>query len=209
MGIAVLIQNCQQTVFKLQVGIYVVGGVLGFRVHANHAAYLGTFRFGHVHHLAQGWNLVLAIEGLVAAGGGLLGAQGFDFGQREIGGEPAGFVNAIYFTGDFAAGELGTVSHIRGAGDIGLVSRDQFAIFGGNQVWLDEIRAHLDGQFVALNRVLGQVARRTTMARNQGHRAVKRHQRLGAAGATAGDQAGDTNRCHCQCIVARARSDLW
>lgn len=49
--------------------------------------------------------------------------------------------------------ELGPLRDIRGLCDVGLVTRDQTAVAGGDEIGLDEIGAHLDGKPIGLERV--------------------------------------------------------
>ena len=53
--------------------------------------------------------------------------------------------------------ELGPLRDIRGLGDVGLVPRDQTAVAGGDEIGLNEIGAHLDGEPIGLERVFRSV----------------------------------------------------
>ncbi|MNV48832.1 hypothetical protein D3C71_1407560 [compost metagenome] len=193
-----------------------VGGVLGFGVHTHGAARLGAFALGQVQHLFQRGDLVLAVVRLVAVGQGLDGAQGLDFGQGEVRGEPAFFFRAVdHFLG-LAAGKFGAGGHIGGAGDVGLVACNQRTVLGGDQVRLDEIGAHLDGPLVAFERVVRQVARGTPVANHQGLVAIQSGIGVVIA-ATASSQRGhqgqrtqlSTGNVHALLLVVFRTAELW
>jgi hypothetical protein len=105
-----------------------------------------------------------AVERLVALAQRLHRAQLPDLGQREIAGEVAFLGEAVDDSGALAAGELRQVLHVGGGDQVRLVARDQVAVLGGDEVGLDVVGAQLDGQRVALERVVGQVARGAAVA---------------------------------------------
>ena len=52
---------------------------------------------------------------------------------------------------------------VGGRGELGVVAGDEHAVGGADEVGLDEVRAHPDGQLVARQGVLGPVAGRATV----------------------------------------------
>jgi len=93
------------------------------------------------------------------------GAQCLELGEREVLGEPrVGSHDAVDRLRRPTTGELGMLPDVRRASDVVLVPRDQLAVLGGDEVRLDEVGAHLDGQRVGGDRVLGAVRRRAAMA---------------------------------------------
>ena len=122
-------QSAEQTVFKAQLEIVVVGGVLSFRVEANRAASGSALRFGQLDDFFKRRHAEFAVVALIALCCGLLCAQGFDLSECEIRGEPAFFIRAIDFALVLAIGKLWARGHIGGVGDIGLMAGNQDAIF--------------------------------------------------------------------------------
>ena len=165
-----------------------VGRVLGFRVNPHHTPDLGALGFGDIQHFTQGRNLVLAIERLIAVAQRLNRAKRFDLRQREIGGKPAGLGFAVHHARGLAAGELGAGGDIGRAGDVGFVAGNQLAVFGGYQIGFDEVGPVLNGQSVAFQRVVWQVASRAPVPDDQGLLAIERRKRGCIVIATAGHQ---------------------
>ena len=79
-------------------------------------------------------------------------------GEGEVLGEPAGQRHAVDGLGRLAAGELGVVGDVGGGRDVVLVPADQVAVLGGDEVLLDDVRAHFEGELVRAEGVLGAVA---------------------------------------------------
>ncbi len=187
LGVAVLRERVEQPVFELQVQVGVVGGVLGLDIDAHGAACLRALGTREVQYLRERGDLEAAVEGLVAIGQRLDGAQGLDLGQREIGGEPPLLLHAVHHPAGLAVRELGTLRHVGRAGDVGLVAGDEHAVPGRHQVRLDEVGAQLDAAAVAFERMVGQVPGGAAVADHQGLGAVEGGMDA-AAIATAGGQ---------------------
>jgi hypothetical protein len=110
------------------------------------------------------WDLEAAVELLRTLGERLDGAKRLDLGQREIRGELALFGEAVDDRDAATARELRPCRHICGRDHIGLVARDEVTVLRRDEVGLDVVGAELDGQRVALQRVVGQVAGRAAVA---------------------------------------------
>ncbi len=147
----VLAQRGDQPVFQRQADRLEIGRVLGLGVEADVAAAQGRLVAGERDDLGQRRDVELVVVGRVVradVGDALAGAQGLQFGQREVFREPAGDALAVDGLGGAAAGELRQVSHVGGAGDFVLVARDQHAVLGGDEVRLDDVGAIVDGLLV-------------------------------------------------------------
>ena len=92
----------------------------------------------------------------------LLRAQRLDLREREVLGEPAGDRLAVDRLRRLAVRE--TIGDVGRAADLVLVARDEDAVLRRDQVGLDEVGAHLRGQAIALERVLGTMAARAAVA---------------------------------------------
>ena len=98
-------------------------------------------------HFVERRDLKLAVVGVRAERQPLARAQRLDLRQREVFGEPAGDRLAVDGLGPLAIGKpLGDVGR---AADLVLVPRDEHAVFGRDEIGLDEVGAHLDRQPVA------------------------------------------------------------
>ena len=174
--VAVGVQRFQDAVFHHRVGL------LGLGVDAHLAAHGVALLLGKVHHLLEGRHR----EGVGGAGGeagvaGLARAggdhrQGLDLGQGEVG----HLVAAVALRKERG--------HIGGAVQGVVVDGDQCAVFGDLQVGLDEVDSHADGQLVATQGVLGQVAAGTPVGNDLGLCG-----RVIAATATGKDQGRQAN----------------
>ncbi len=87
----------------------------------------------------------------------LLGAQGLEFGEREVLGEPARDVDAVELLRRAPRGELRVVRDVRRARDLGFVTVDEHAVLRHDEVGLDVVRPHRHGQLVGTDGVLGAV----------------------------------------------------
>ncbi|MOA00319.1 hypothetical protein D3C78_1196760 [compost metagenome] len=168
-GVAVAGQRVEQAILELESQAGVIGRVLGFDIRADAASQARALASGQIEHLLEGGNPEFAVVRLVALGERLNGTQGLEFGEGEVRDEPALFLDAIDHSAGLAAGELGAILDVGGAGDIGLVARHQHAIAGRHQVGLDEVGPQFDGFRIALQGVVRQVT---------GGAAVANHQRL-------------------------------
>ena len=173
-GVAVLGQQREQAVFQRQPGVHVVGRVFGLGVDAHRAAGACAFAACQFEHLAQRRDRVFSVVGLIALGHGLLRAQGLDLGQRQVGGEPAGFRHPIDLARGLAVGKLGARRHVGGGRDVGLVPHHEFTVFGGHHIGLDEVDAQLDRAFVGFQRVFRQITAGAAMPDDQRRLAVQR-----------------------------------
>ena len=63
--------------------------------------------------------------------------------------------------------KLGVLGHIGGAGELALMPNNQSAVPGWNQVALDGVGPHLEGQFKGLQGVFGTVSGRTSVPEDQ------------------------------------------
>src|SRR4029434_9321769 len=97
----------------------------------------------------------------------LHGPQGPQLGQGEVLGEPAGVLHPVDRLGGLACGELGVGGDVGGAGDVVLVPGHEYVVLGRDQVGLDVVRPHLDGQPVGGEGVLGPVAAGPAVADDQ------------------------------------------
>ena len=107
-------------------------------------------------------------------------AERLDLREREVLGEPAGDRLAVDGLRALAIGK--PIGDVGRAADLVLVPRDQHAVLRRDEVRLDEVGAHLDGEPVALERVLGPMAARAAVAdddrrgRRDGCRRAQRQQ---------------------------------
>ena len=148
--------------------LLVVGRVLGLRVDADRAVVaLGVALREGDHLLERGDPEACPLNALRALGQRLDRAQRADLLEREVGGEPALLGNAVDHRRALAVGELGVLGHVGGGGDVRLVAGDQVPVLGGDQVRLDVVRAELDRERVAGQRVVGQVAGGAAVADDQ------------------------------------------
>ena len=192
-------QRAQQLAFERQPERPVVGGVLGLGVDADPAAAAAGVALGERDHLLEGRDPVPAVELLRAVRERLDRAQGLDLGEREVGGEPALVLGPVDRRLALAARELGVILHIGRVRDVRLVTRDQLPVLRGDEVGLDVVGAGLDGERVARQRVIGEVA---------GGPAVTDHQRvLLVAAAGARRRRRDQRRHHCNHQEPRLASD--
>ena len=157
-------KGAREATLERQAEGLVVGRVLGLGIDADGAALLARLPLDEVDDLLEGRDLEAAVELLWAVGEGLHGTQRLDLPQREVRGEPALFRGAVDGGGAPAAGEFRAPAHVGGRDQVGLVARDQVAVLRRHEVRLDEIGAQLDGERVAFQRVVGQVARGAAMA---------------------------------------------
>ena len=88
----------------------------------------------------------------------LLRAQRLQFRQGEVLGEPAFGAYAVDRLCGPAAGKLGMIGHVRRAGDLVVMTCDEYAVLRHHQIRFDEIRAHFYGERVGGERVLGRIA---------------------------------------------------
>ena len=105
-------------------------------------------------------------------------AQGLDFGEREVLGEPPG--HRLPVDGPGALAIRKPLGDVGGAADFVLVAGDEHAVLGRDEIGLDEIRAHLDREAVGLERVLGPMAAGAAVADDQrgaGRRGCRREER--------------------------------
>ena len=143
--------------------LMVVRRVLRLRVHPDGAAALATLPPGERQDLVERRDAELAVVLLRAVGERLHGAQRPDLLEREVGDEPlVRDRRAVHDPVAPALGEL--VLDVRRGADVRLVAGDEVAVLGGDEVRLDVVGAELDGALVALERVVGQVARGAAMA---------------------------------------------
>ena len=166
-------QQRHQRFFQAQAQLLVIGRVLGFRVDANLAAGFFGFLRAQGEDFVKSRNLKLPVKRLAAVGARLDGAQGFDFRQGKVAGEPAFFFHAIHHHLALAAGELGAAGHVGGVFQIGFVAGDQHTVLGHHQIRLDKVRAQLDGLGVAFQRVVGQITRSATVGDDQRRLAIE------------------------------------
>jgi len=128
---------------------------------------------GQVDHLLERGNLVASVVTRVARAvqrDALLGAQRLELRQREVLGPPAlDRQAAVDRLAALAVGELRMVGHIGRPRDLVLVTGDQHAVLGRDQVRLHVVGPHASAQLVGRQRVLGAVARGA---------AVRDHERL-------------------------------
>ena len=87
----------------------------------------------------------------------LADAEGLDLREREVLREPAGDLLPVDPLALPPVPEVGPVAYVRGSGDLVLMPGDQDPVPGDDEVGLDEVRPHLDGQLVRRERVLGPV----------------------------------------------------
>jgi hypothetical protein len=105
-------------------------------------------------------------------------AQRLDLGQREVVREPALDLGAVDRLPRPAVREL--QGDVGGGADLRLVPGDQRAVPGHHEVGLDAVGAHLDGELVGAQRVLGPVARRAAVRDHE--RPALRQDGLGRGG---------------------------
>lgn len=163
-----MLERVEQPVLEREADRLVVGRVLGLGIDADRAADLVRLALRERDHLVQSRDREPAIEAMVAVGEGLHGAQRADLVEREIAGEEALLLEAVDHRLAPATGELRQVLHVRGLDEIGLVADDQMAVLRGDQVHVDVVRAERDRECVALEGVIGQVARRATVTDDEG-----------------------------------------
>ena len=147
--------------------------VLGLRVDPDPAAGAPRLLLGQVQHLVEGGDPELAVVARVVGphlGQPLLRPQRLELGVGEVLGEPAGDLLAVDRLRGLAVGELRVVGDVGRAGDVVLVAGDEHPVLGRDEVGLDVVGAHPDGEAVRRQRVLGAVA---------GGAAVADHDRLG------------------------------
>ena len=179
-GIAILRKHFQQSRFDGQTGLDMVGRVLCLRVNTNRPASTCRFRLGEVKDFSERGDLELLVEGLITDGIGLFRIERTQFGECEISDKPTCLGNAINLSGRLAVGKLRTRGHVGRRCDVGLVTGNQFAIFGHNEVRLDKIGTHLDRLLVGGKRVFRKVATCATMTDN--HRFVSGKRGIGRLG---------------------------
>ncbi len=107
------------------------------------------FRLGgnEVDDLVERRHAELAVELRIARaqlGQAFARAQGFEFGEGEVLGEPAGDRLAVDGLGRLARGEFRVFGDVGRARDLVFVAGDESAVAGHDQVGLDEIGAVLD-----------------------------------------------------------------
>ena len=169
----------------------VIGRMLGFGIHAHDAPVLALCRLRQRDDFGEGRHLVDAVVLLGTEAEPLHRPQGLDLSEREVVGEPARAGTAVNGLGGAARRELWMRGHVGRARDVHFVTSDEHAVLGGDEVWLDVVRALFDGQRVRGERVLGQIA---------GGAAVAEHERRGLAADVAaiissGEGGGDGNEC--------------
>jgi hypothetical protein len=89
--------------------------------------------------------------------------------ENSEAGEEAILLEAVDHHPPPAAGELRKVIYVRGRDEIGLVAHDEMAVLRGDDVGVDVVRTELDRERIALEGVIGQVARRATVADHEGY----------------------------------------
>ena len=145
-------QHRQQRRLMRQADRREIAWVLGFGIDAD------IVRLGERQYLFKGRDFKLPVKRhivLAQLRQAFLGAQGLEFGQREIFGEPAGHFLTIDGLACLAVGKFGLVGHVGGFRNLILMPRDQYAVFRQDKVRLNIIRTLFNRAGVAGDGVFG------------------------------------------------------
>ena len=139
---------------------------------------IGALR--QLHDFLEGRHPEAAVEGAVRRPQGrqaLARAQRLDLGEREILREPTRHRLAVDDLGAAPVGEFRMLRDVRRAPDLVLMTRDEHAVAGHDQIGLDIVRALLDGALVTFEGMFRPLPARPAMgnddhARRIGHRYI-------------------------------------
>ena len=124
-----------------------------------------TQPLGKIEYFIERGNRKLAVVRVRAEGQPFACAERLDLGKREVFGEPAGQRLAVDGLRSFAIGKA--IRDVAGRTDFVLVPGDQDAIFRRDEIRLDEVGAHLDGEAVAFERVFRPIAARAAVRNHE------------------------------------------
>ena len=150
---AVLRQRRDQLLFERQADAAEVGRMLGLGIDADRPAARRAEALGQLDHFVERRDRELAVVGVGSERQAFARAERLNFREREILAEPSGDRLPVDHLRPLAIREA-----LRGVGrgaDLVLMAREQHAVFRRDEIGLDEVGAHLDGQAIGLERVLG------------------------------------------------------
>ena len=147
--------------------------MLGLRIDADRPTELVSQLLRERDHLVEGRHLELSVPGMRSERQPLARAQRLDFGEREVLGEPSGDRHPIDRLRPLAVRELHR--GVRGAADLVLMARDEHAVLRRDEIGFDVVGAHLGGEPIAGERVLGPMPGCTSVSDDDRRLHCRRH----------------------------------